>query len=669
MSVLRSIHTLLGGSYLANDYNPTFDKKESGIGYYTYHNDKLNYYELHDSLVGRHYQPKPGGDGIPPAPNQELQDPLMPNRYSLDIEIDGHHTPRAEKKYVPPLVVAVHTSQTVNGLADIDHGVRGNQVICCIPVRNGDQRIKGVIQFRASPRGNANPAEGIAPERLALAEYWIQEMAPLLGPKKFTEHVGGKSNGNGPAIDGVKVMRGLRDRWQEGIQKWSMETYHHTQRVTELAQMLTDGINEAQTGPMSAITIRPGDRQLFKLASELHDVGKLYTPRAILESGVPVPGARYELSKAESAIMERHAQDVYDVLDIPGVPIIAKVRDIAASHHLHANGKGGYPPMVLKEINERGGVPFEAKILAVADIFEAMTADREYREGIGLPLSTTLNIMNGMAKRGAIDAQVFRFAVESGVFDRYAKSKEHISHYDVELLEKVGYSEKDMKRAMEVKVALCHELWPEEGEKRMADLEKYLKMGDKKLLEMLSENDRKPPGEQDKALIKRDQVDHISHAKRELNEEINASVTARRHVDHNIEYIDSVYTDRLLGLTRADMEAVTRQKQDIAERVAPLDDREIVVRMLENLVKSDLMKARGLKLGVTTGDMIHGQGGLGNRLQSVLTEIEDEKIAKVKADILSGIPSAPLSDSENFTLFTPRRIATGAATEMQSARG
>jgi HD-GYP domain-containing protein (c-di-GMP phosphodiesterase class II) len=59
------------------------------------------------------------------------------------------------------------------------------------------------------------------------------------------------------------------------------------------------------------------------------------------------------------------------------------------------------------------------RILAIADIFEALTAERPYKKP--MPVDRALSILNAMAKEGKLDASVIQEAVESGVFKRYAE--------------------------------------------------------------------------------------------------------------------------------------------------------------------------------------------------------------------------------------------------------
>jgi putative nucleotidyltransferase with HDIG domain len=103
------------------------------------------------------------------------------------------------------------------------------------------------------------------------------------------------------------------------------------------------------------------------LAGLLHDVGKVGVPRSIVRKPEP-------LSDEEWAAMRDHPRIGADILGDAG---LEDIRDWVLAHHERPDG-AGYPRRLSAE-----EIPIEAKILAVADAYEAMTVDRCYRPGIG----------------------------------------------------------------------------------------------------------------------------------------------------------------------------------------------------------------------------------------------------------------------------------------------
>jgi HD-GYP domain-containing protein (c-di-GMP phosphodiesterase class II) len=103
------------------------------------------------------------------------------------------------------------------------------------------------------------------------------------------------------------------------------------------------------------------------VAGVLHDIGKIGLPDAILQK----PG---RLGRAELAEIRTHPEIGAQVLSGRG---LEDLRTWVLAHHERPDGMGY--PAGLEDL----AIPLEAKILAVADAFEAMTADRVYRPGIG----------------------------------------------------------------------------------------------------------------------------------------------------------------------------------------------------------------------------------------------------------------------------------------------
>jgi diguanylate cyclase (GGDEF)-like protein/putative nucleotidyltransferase with HDIG domain len=104
----------------------------------------------------------------------------------------------------------------------------------------------------------------------------------------------------------------------------------------------------------------------IQVAGILHDIGKIGLPDAILQKPGP-------LGKTELAEIRTHPEIGAQVLNSRG---LEDVREWVLAHHERPDGKGY--PCGLSDSE----IPVEAKILAVADAYEAMTADRVYRPGI-----------------------------------------------------------------------------------------------------------------------------------------------------------------------------------------------------------------------------------------------------------------------------------------------
>jgi diguanylate cyclase (GGDEF)-like protein/putative nucleotidyltransferase with HDIG domain len=129
-------------------------------------------------------------------------------------------------------------------------------------------------------------------------------------------------------------------------------TGSHSGRVAELAARLA-----------ARVELDAEQVELTRLAGSLHDLGKLAIPEELLRKAG-------ELTDSERLVLERHPQIGYRMLDSLGVDPVA---DIVLHHHERWDG-AGYPDGLRGE-----RIPFGARIIFVADAYDAMTSDRVYR--------------------------------------------------------------------------------------------------------------------------------------------------------------------------------------------------------------------------------------------------------------------------------------------------
>jgi putative nucleotidyltransferase with HDIG domain len=155
-------------------------------------------------------------------------------------------------------------------------------------------------------------------------------------------------------------------------------TAGHSQRVGELAYRIA-----------GTIGIPARRRRQVRRAALLHDIGKLGVSNIILDK----PAA---LDETEWATMRDHASHTREILARIGV--MADLADIAAAHHERLDG-AGYP-LGLTE----GQIERETRIITVCDFFDALTADRPYRDAMEMPAA--LAIIEGEIGK-AIDGECF----------------------------------------------------------------------------------------------------------------------------------------------------------------------------------------------------------------------------------------------------------------------
>jgi PAS domain S-box-containing protein/putative nucleotidyltransferase with HDIG domain len=144
-------------------------------------------------------------------------------------------------------------------------------------------------------------------------------------------------------------------------------------RATEYRDPYTAGHQLKVAGIAREIGVRLGlsDKacDTIALGASIHDIGKIAIPAEILTK----PG---RLSAAEETMMRSHPQVGFDILD--GIDFAEPVRDIVLHHHERLDGSG-YPHGLQRE-----DIRLETRIVAVADVVDAMAAHRPYRPSLGL---------------------------------------------------------------------------------------------------------------------------------------------------------------------------------------------------------------------------------------------------------------------------------------------
>ncbi|HEY1942021.1 MAG TPA: HD domain-containing phosphohydrolase [Roseiarcus sp.] len=150
------------------------------------------------------------------------------------------------------------------------------------------------------------------------------------------------------------------------------DTNDHTCRVASYSRMIAEklGLSEREC------------RSVY-MASPLHDIGKVAIPDGILLK----PG---KLDDGEREIIKTHAAIGARILSDSNSELINLAAEIAESHHERWDGKG-YPNGLAGE-----AIPLCARIVAIADVFDALTTERPYKKA--LPLGEALSVLE--AERG-----------------------------------------------------------------------------------------------------------------------------------------------------------------------------------------------------------------------------------------------------------------------------
>ncbi|MGI6638707.1 MAG: DUF3369 domain-containing protein [Desulfobulbus sp.] len=142
----------------------------------------------------------------------------------------------------------------------------------------------------------------------------------------------------------------------EAMECRSAETGRHVRRVAEFARLLAlkYGLSEEEA-------------EMLKLASTVHDLGKIGIPDAVLHKPGP-------LTQEEFKVIKSHVERGHAMLSCSTSPIIQVAAQIILTHHERWDGQG-YPHGLARE-----EIPVHGRIVAVADVFDALSSKRVYHQ-------------------------------------------------------------------------------------------------------------------------------------------------------------------------------------------------------------------------------------------------------------------------------------------------
>jgi HD-GYP domain-containing protein (c-di-GMP phosphodiesterase class II) len=144
----------------------------------------------------------------------------------------------------------------------------------------------------------------------------------------------------------------------------------------------SNGVADTEARVADTLSLHPDQKRFPRRAALLHDVGKLSVPNSILEK----PG---KLDAAEWEVVRQHPARTLDILQrIPG---FTELSEVAASHHEKLDGSGYFRGWGAEQMS------LEARILVVADIFDALAARRPYRDA--KPLEEVWRMMEADAPK------------------------------------------------------------------------------------------------------------------------------------------------------------------------------------------------------------------------------------------------------------------------------
>jgi len=204
-----------------------------------------------------------------------------------------------------------------------------------------------------------------------------------------------------------KVMRTLSNR--EGLSFAEQKRMARTEapELPVMEPILEDRPDHLVDWDFKPYSLDPDNPYGFKMSAPKHkfNLGEVYN----LSIG------RGTLTEEERFIINDHIVQTAVMLEtLPWPSHLARVPEIACGHHEKIDGTG-YPRKLVGE-----GMSTQAKVMAIADVFEALTAaDRPYKPR--KTLSESVKIMGFMVKDQHLDRDLFELFLDSGVYRQYGE--------------------------------------------------------------------------------------------------------------------------------------------------------------------------------------------------------------------------------------------------------
>lgn len=286
--------------------------------------------------------------------------------YQVYVAIGGEDGIRKAKEFRPDLILLDLIMPKVDGY-DVASRVRGDSAAGHAAII----MITGRDVIREKTRALEAGADDLLSKPICMAEL-LARVRTTLNAKAYTDRLEDERSilESEVARQTAELRKALDDsaaaaleivrRLALAAEFRDLGTGGHVERVSLYAQVIA-----------SAMGIPEEECRLLRLASTMHDVGKIGVPDDVLRK----PG---KLTPDEMAVMQQHTSIGARILQGSNVPLVRTAAEIALCHHEWWDGSG-YP-------NRLAGtsIPCFARIVSVADAIDAMTSMRPYRQSVSM---------------------------------------------------------------------------------------------------------------------------------------------------------------------------------------------------------------------------------------------------------------------------------------------
>lgn len=240
-----------------------------------------------------------------------------------------------------------------------------------VPVRQGDQ-LRGFVFFNSREPGVFEEAV------LVDLDVYAHLIASMTTHEMTT----------------VRMLLGALRTASDMVHVKDPETFRHLQRMAQYARLIAMGL--AETGCYPELTDEMIER-LFWFAP-MHDIGKLAVPDDIVKKPAPLDDAEIDVMREHSEIGQEILDRLVENFQLESFHGIDVLRQVASMHHETLDGSG-YPQGLKGE-----EIPLAARIIAVADIFDALSSWRPYKKAWSV--DEAIGTMEQLAREKLDDACV-----------------------------------------------------------------------------------------------------------------------------------------------------------------------------------------------------------------------------------------------------------------------
>jgi putative two-component system response regulator len=194
------------------------------------------------------------------------------------------------------------------------------------------------------------------------------------------------------------------------------ETGNHLRRTQGYVRTLSEGL---RSHPRFAEFLTPENLDLLEKSAPLHDIGKVGIPDHILLKPGKLTGEEWDIMRTHS-MLGWHALALVEADAERSIPFLKFAKEIARHHHEKWDGSG-YPDRLAGD-----AIPISARLMALADVFDALTSRRPYKEPFSIERSTQI-IEEGRGKHfdpDVVDAYLRLQSTFVAISERYADSTE-----------------------------------------------------------------------------------------------------------------------------------------------------------------------------------------------------------------------------------------------------